>query len=86
MWQRPANTIPQLTRKGYQPHGFVWGALFLIPQLVGSACGIIRGVVWCIWQNCIGTACVFMLLIDTPCLGLKQHYNWYGAIVLPIGL
>ena len=23
MWQRPANNIPQLTRKGYQPHGFV---------------------------------------------------------------
>ena len=51
MWQRPANTIPQLTRKGYQPHGFVWGAIFLIPQLVGIACGIIRGVVWCIWQK-----------------------------------
>ena len=51
MWQRPANTIPQLTRKGYQPHGFVWGAFFLIPQLVGIACGIIRGVVWCIWQK-----------------------------------
>jgi len=28
MWQRPANTIPQLTRKGYQPPGFVWGAFF----------------------------------------------------------
>ena len=24
---------------------------FLIPQLVGIACGIIRGVVWCIWQK-----------------------------------
>jgi len=25
MWQGPANNIPQLTHKGYQPHGFVWG-------------------------------------------------------------
>jgi len=52
MWQRPANNIPQLTRKGYQPHGFVWGTnSSLIPQLVGIACGSIRGVVWCIWQK-----------------------------------
>ena len=35
MWQRPANTIPQLTRKGYQPHGFVWGAIFFDPTTCG---------------------------------------------------
>ena len=42
---------------------------------MGIACGSIRGVVWCIWQNCIGTGYVFMLLFDTPFPGLKQHYN-----------
>jgi hypothetical protein len=28
---------------------------------------------------------LLLLLFDTPFLGLKQHYNWYGVIVLPIG-
>ena len=33
-------------------HMVVFGEqFFLIPQLVGIACGIIRGVVWCIWQK-----------------------------------
>ena len=36
-------------------------------------------------KNCAGTGYVFMLLFDTPFPGLKQHCNWYGAIVLPIG-
>ena len=36
-------------------------------------------------KNCIGTGYVFMLLFDTPFPGLKQHYNWYGTIGLPIG-
>jgi hypothetical protein len=35
MWQRPANNIPQVTRKGYQPHGFAWGTFFLYPTTCG---------------------------------------------------
>ena len=38
---------------------------------MGIACGIIRGVVWCIGKNCAGTGYVFMLQFDTPFPGLK---------------
>ena len=39
----PAKAISHMVLFGEQ--------FFLIPQLVGIACGIIRGVVWCIWQK-----------------------------------
>ena len=65
MWQRPANNIPQLTRKGYQSHWFNLGSIFWIPQLMGIACGSIRSVVGCIWQKLHWDRAVFMLLFDT---------------------
>ena len=35
MWQRPANTIPQLTRKSYQPHMVLFGEHFFDPTTCG---------------------------------------------------
>ena len=54
-------------------------------MIMGIACGSSRSVACARGKNCIGTGYVYMLLFDTPIPGLKQHYNWYGAIVLPIG-
>jgi hypothetical protein len=86
MWQRPANNIPQLTRKGYQPHGFVWGTIFFVSHsLWVSRVEVFMALYGAFCKNCIGTTNVFMLLFDTPFPGLIQHCNWYGAIVPPIG-
>ena len=65
MWQRPANTIPTHPQRP-SATWFCLGSIFFIPQLVGIACGIIRGVVWCIWQKLRwDRVCVYVAVWNT---------------------
>ena len=67
-------------------HMVLFGEQFvLIPQLVGIACGSIRGVVWCIWQKLRwDRVCVYAAVWDTLSW-IETALQWYGAIAFPIG-
>ena len=67
-------------------HMVLFGRYILwIPEVVSIVCGSFAASYGAFGKNGVGTGYVFMLLFDTTFPGLKQHYNWYGAIVLPIG-
>ena len=86
MWHRPANNIPQLTRKGSQPHGFVSGTYFFGSRnLWVSRVEVFTALYGAFGKKLHWDRYVFILLFDTPFPGLKQHYNVYGAIIIPIG-
>jgi hypothetical protein len=62
MWQSPANNVPHLSRKGYQPHGFdnSWVSRVEVFAMLYGAFA----------QSAPGTEYVMLLLLfDTPIPG-----------------